>query len=241
MIFKSMKTDRVLVFIPVMNEEKTIKKIIDEISLTYPNWDILVVDDGSTDETIKEARKTKATVIPLVINSDGVGTVLTAFMIASRNEYDYMVKIDGDGQQEVSLLKQLVQTLKENNVDIVVGSRYLKKTEETDSFIKVIGRTVSSAVINFKLRGKNKITDCTSGIRAWNSKSIRKFNEIYSRQNLGNGSIFWINEAIIASDNGLKIQEVPAFYFKREHGKSKSFSISNMLTFPFRIGLILIS
>lgn len=236
-----MKTDRVLVFIPVLNEEKTIKKIIDEISLTYPNWDILVVDDGSTDATIKEAQKTKATVIPLLINSEGVGTVLTALMIASRSKYDYMVKIDGDGQQEVSVLKQLVQTLKENNVDIAVGSRYLKKTEETDSFIKVIGRVMSSGLINFKLRGKNKITDCTSGIRAWNSKSIMKLNEIYSRQNLGNGSVFWIREAFIASDNGLKIQEIPAFYFERKHGKSKSFSISNMWTFPFRLGLILIS
>lgn len=236
-----MKEEKVLVFIPVKNEEKTIKKIIDEIASMYPTWDILVVDDVSDDNTVEEVKKTKAKLLPMLLNTKGVGTVLTAFRTASIGHYDYLVKIDGDGQQEVSLLKLLIQELKKPGVDIAIGSRYIKVQEETDSFVKVIGRVGSSALINFKIRGKNRITDCTTGVRAWNKKSIEILNQIYFDQVLAHDSVFWVREAVIASRNNLKIAEIPAFYHKREHGKSKSFSLTNMWTFPFRLLGVLIS
>lgn len=233
--------DKILVFIPVKNEEITIKGIIDEISTTYPHWDIVVIDDGSNDNTRDEVRRTRAKLVPLLLNTKGVGTVLTAFLIAAKGEYDYLVKIDGDGQQEVSVLKLLVDAIKTNHVDIAIGSRYVKKQQETDSFVKVIGRVISSALINFKIRGKNKISDCTSGVRAWNSKSIRILNDLYYKTPLAHDSVFWVREAVIASNNDLKIIEIPAFYHKRAHGKSKSFSPVNMITFPLRLLGILIS
>lgn len=233
--------ERVLVFIPVKNEEKTIRKIIDEISETYPFWDIIVIDDGSNDNTCNEVRRTKAKLIPLLLNTKGIGTVITAFLIAAKGKYDYLVKIDGDGQQEVSVLKLLLDAIKMNQVDIAIGSRYVKKQQETDSFIKVIGRVTSSALINFKIRGKNKISDCTSGVRAWNANSIRVLNGLYYEKPLTHDSVFWVREAVIASRNGLKIVEIPAFYHKREHGKSKSFSPINMMIFPLRLLGILIS
>lgn len=234
-------SDKILVFIPVKNEEMTIRGIVDEISITYPHWDIIVIDDGSNDNTREEVQKTRAKLVPLLLNTKGVGTVLTAFSIAVNGEYDYLVKIDGDGQQEVSLLKPLVDSIKTNHVDIAIGSRYVKKQQETDSFVKVIGRVTSSALINFKIRGKNKISDCTSGVRAWNVNSIKILSEIYYEKPLAHDSVFWVREAVIASRNGLKIIEIPAFYHKREHGKSKSFSPVNMITFPLRLLGILIS
>lgn len=233
--------EKILVFIPVKNEEKTIKKIIEEISITYPTWDILVVDDVSDDNTRQEVQKTKARLVPMLLNTKAIGTILTAFLIATKKEYDYLVKIDGDGQQEVSVLKLLVDAIKMNHADIAIGSRYVKQQEETDSFIKVIGRVTSSALINFKIRNKNKISDCTSGVRAWNANSIRILSKLYHEKPLTHDSIFWVREAVIASRNGLKIIEIPAFYHKREHGKSKSFSPINMITFPLRLLGILIS
>jgi glycosyltransferase involved in cell wall biosynthesis len=234
-------SEKILVFIPVKNEEKTIRDVITEVSKRYPMWDILVVDDGSDDATAEEARKTKAIVIPLLLNTRGVGAVLTAFMVANKGKYDYLVKIDGDGQQEADVLRLLIDAIKENHVDIAVGSRYVKKQEETDSFIRVIGRVVSSSLLNFKLRGRNKITDSTSGVRAWNSKSIELLTKNYHKHILTHDSVFWLHEAVLASRLGLKIHEIPAFYHPRKHGKSKSFSFMNMCIFPFRLLVILIS
>jgi len=233
--------DKVLVFIPVKNEEKTIKKIINDIADVHPSWDILVIDDESTDDTIKEASKTKARVVSLVMNTLGRSSVITSFMIAYTGKYDYMVKIDGDGQQEVSVLWPLIQALKNNQADIVIGSRYVKKTPETDSFIKVIGRVTSSALINFKTRGKSKITDCTSGVKAWNAKSIRLLSSMYFNDGMCHGTVYLQREIIFAARNGLRIIEIPAFYKKREHGKSKSFNLINMLSYPFRFLFLLIS
>jgi len=230
---------RVLIYIPVKNEEKTVKTVVDEVAELYPDWDIIVVDDSSDDNTIKETQKTKARLIPLLINTKGVGPDLTAFLIAKNEKYDFLVKIDGDGQQEPKLLKSLIQTLAKNNADIAVGSRYLRKQEETDSFIKIVGRVTTSALINFKVRNKNKITDCTSGIRAWNSKSISILINIYMKNHLAHDTVFWIREAILASRLGLKFSEVPAFYHPRQFDKSKSFSLKNMIIFPFRFLLIL--
>jgi len=226
--------DRVLVYVPVWNEEKTVGLIINEIYEKHPNWDVIAVDDASEDNTIEEIMKTKARLIPLVINTKGSGGDLIAFMIADHENYDFLLKIDADGQQEIDDLGKLFQVLKNGQGDIAVGSRYVVKQKETDSFIKVIGRNVTSSLINFKVRDKNKITDCTSGIRAWNKKSIKMLNDYYTKQDLVHDSIFWIRESVVASRGGLRIFEIPAFYNKREFGESKSFSLKHMIEFPFR-------
>ena len=231
-------SDKVLVCVPVLNEEKTVKKVVDEIYEEYPEWDVIVVDDGSNDKTIYEASKTQAKIIPFVMNTKGNGSDLIAFMIADKKKYDYLLKIDGDGQQDVKDLRKLFLSLKDKKGDIVVGSRYVEKQIETDSFIKVIGRVGTSALINFKVRGKNKVTDCTSGIRAWNYKSIQILNQYYNNEEIIHDSLFWIRENIVASRKGLKIYEIPVFYKKREFGKSKSFSLKNMIEFPLRFGIL---
>ena len=234
-------SDKVLVCVPVMDEEKTVKKVVDEIYEKFPNWDVIVVDDASEDSTIKEAEKTKARIIPFILNTKGSGSDLIAFMIANDLKYDYLLKIDGDGQQEVDDLDKLVDALKKGLGDIVVGSRYVKKQEETDSFIKVIGRVFTSALINFKVKGKNHIADSTSGIRAWNYKSIKILNEYYSKEKIIHDSLFWMREGVIASKKGLKIHEIPAYYKKREFGESKSFSLKNMIGFPVRFMIFFLS
>jgi len=233
--------EKVLVFIPVKNEEKTIKKIIDDIFRIYPTWDVLVVDDNSDDLTINEVSKTNAMIIPLILNTRAHSSVLSAFMVAYKRSYDYLLKIDGDGQQDVSVLNDLVVALKEHSADIVIGSRYVKKMKETDSFLRVVGRVFSSALVNFKIRGKNNITDCTSGIRGWNGKAIKLLNEIYFENSIKHLTVYLQYEIILGSRLGLKIVEVPAFYNKRKFGKSKSFSGTNMFTYPFRLMLLLIS
>jgi len=235
-----MPKERVLVYVPTLNEEKTVRKLVEEISAKYSNYDIIVVDDHSDDETIKEVQRTKARILPMPINTKGNGTIVVAFLVAKRGRYDYLVKIDGDGQQEVDSIDNLLLPLRKNEADITVGSRYIKKVPETDSFLKVVGRVVSSSLVNFKLKGKNRITDCTSGLRAWNSNSIEKLGLIYETKPLSHNSTFWIYETILATKNNLKIKEISAFYKKRKFGKSKSFSLTSMFFFPFRLLYLLI-
>lgn len=235
-----MKKSRVLVYVPVKDEEKTVRSVVDEIAELYPKWDIIVVDDKSEDNTISETQKTKARLIPLVMNTKGVGPDLTAFLVAYNEGYDYLLKIDGDGQQEAKLLNEMYQKLKENYGDICVGSRYVKKQIETDSFIKIIGRVATSALVNFKIGKNNSVTDCTSGIRAWNKKSLSMLTPYYMKKSLAHDTVFWIREAIIGTKMGLKFCEVPAFYHPRKFGNSKSFSLKNMITFPIRFLMIMV-
>ena len=236
-----MSDEKVLVFIPVKNEEKTIKKIIEDILQKNPSWDVLVVDDNSNDGTISEVKKTKAMLVTLILATRGHSSVLAAFLLAARKKYNYLLKIDGDDQQEIDVLNDLVSALKQSHADIAIGSRYVKKMEETDSFLRVVGRVFSSALVNFKIRGKNNISDCTSGIRGCNAKAIKLLNEIYSKNSIKHETVYLQHEIILASRLGLKIVEVPAFFNKRKFGKSKSFSSANMFTYPFRLMLLLIN
>jgi glycosyltransferase involved in cell wall biosynthesis len=122
------KTKKALVIIPVLNEEKTFGKVIDGISrkVLDVKVDILVVNDGSTDNSGKIAKKKKC----LVINhkkSLGYGaSVIDGFNYALKNNYDYIVKLDGDGQHDPSYVSTIIKILKRGGVDYVISSRYMR-------------------------------------------------------------------------------------------------------------------
>ncbi len=106
------------------------------------------------------------------------GAVQTGFIYASRNNYDIAVQFDGDAQHLACEIKKIINPILENQADIVIGSRFLesRKNYKTD-FIRRLGISIFQFVIS--ILNKQRITDCTSGFRAYNKKSIKFLSEYY--------------------------------------------------------------
>ena len=113
---------RVLVAIPAWNEELSIPGVITKVASHRPAADILVVDDGSTDNTAQVASQAGAAVVSLPFNVGVGGAMRTAFLYAVRSGYDVVIQVDADGQHEPAELDELIDGLQE--ADIVVGNRF---------------------------------------------------------------------------------------------------------------------
>lgn len=151
-----------LIIIPAYNEEGAIKNVIESIySQKIENCDIIVINDGSKDDTYKEARKTKAIVIDAPNNLGIGGAVQTGYLYANKHNYDVAIQLDGDGQHDPKYIKMLIEEIKAGN-DMVIGSRFMKKTSYNQTFCRMLGINVISSII--KCMTKQKVYDTTSRV-----------------------------------------------------------------------------
>lgn len=225
---------KVLVMIPAYNEEKTVGDIVKSVTDLYPDFKVVVIDDGSEDSTARIAAEAGADVVSLPFHCGGSIAIQTGYMIAARHGFDYTVKIDADGQHRPKEVSNLLNPLMNGEADITVGSRYVMKYNGNDeNTVKAGGRLFSSTLVSM-LR-KMEITDVTSGMRAWSHKAIDVLTSQYSERKITEDSVFWVAETLLASKLGLRMKEVSINVLPRRHGKSKSFSKGKMLTYPIRL------
>lgn len=163
---------RTLVIIPVYNESASIAQIIREINAEYPGYDILVVNDASSDDSGEIAENTgMAMVVNLPYNLGIGGAVQTGFKYARENEYDIALQFDGDGQHQVNEISKLVSALEKGKADVAIGSRFNKKTNGfTTHSLRRIGIRIFQFVSYLMIR--QRITDHTSGFRAYNRRAF---------------------------------------------------------------------
>ena len=168
---------KVLVIVPAYNEEEGIEHVISQIHRDIDYVDVLVVNDGSTDDTGRLAQKAGAQVINLSCNLGIGGAVQTGYRYAANHDYDYAVQIDGDGQHNPINLNSLLASMIENKSDMVVGSRFIEKTGFQSTFTRRIGIELLATLLT-RLTGR-KITDPTSGYRLCNRRAIALFAQEY--------------------------------------------------------------
>jgi len=229
---------KVLIMIPAYNEEKTVGEVVKSTLALFPEFKVVVVDDGSEDATAENARMAGADVVSLPFHCGGSIAIQTGYMVASNDDYDYTVKIDADGQHKPEEIKKLLNPLIIDEADMTMGSRYLALNETNNSAVREGGIVFSSTLVSsFR---KMEITDITSGMRAWNRKAIQTLLPIYMERGFIEDSVFWVVETFIASKKRLRLKEVPIEALPREYGKSKSFSPSKMLLYPLRLIVTLI-
>lgn len=228
-----MVSHKVLVMVPAYNEERTVGEIVKSTLTLYPSFRIVVVDDGSEDETAQKARAAGADVVSLPFHCGGSIAIQTGYLIAERQDYDYTVKIDADGQHKPEEIAKLLDPLINEEADMTIGSRYLAVDSEHSSIVKESGRVFSSTFVS--LLRKMEITDITSGMRAWSREAIASLLPIYLERRFIEDSVFWVVETLLASKKGLRMKEVPIEVLPRRHGKSKSYSLSKMLVYPLRL------
>ena len=157
-----------LIIIPLYNEEESIESILNSINKSYSDWDILVVNDDSTDQAGYLAEKSGlADVVHLPYNLGIGGCVQTGFKYAANKAYDICVQVDGDGQHPVDKIQDLADIVLAGEADVVIGSRFSKKS---NGFKTSLFRRVGIKIFEWFsfLLIRQKITDHTSGFRAYN-------------------------------------------------------------------------
>ena len=160
-----------VMIVPAYNEEKNIGAVISGIKASFPELYIVVVDDGSVDRTADRAREQGADVLSLPCNM-GYGVALqTGYKYALQKEFDYCFQMDADGQHEPSSLPQIMDALKENQADVVIGSRFLSQCGYRMPWAGKAGKNLF-AFIAFLIIHK-KMTDPTSGFRGFNKKVLQ--------------------------------------------------------------------
>ena len=116
-----------LLIIPAYNEAENIEKAVDNIVQNYPEYDYIIVNDGSKDNTEKICLKNGYRVLNLPINLGIGGAVQTGYCYARDNDYDVAVQIDGDGQHDVGYLEEMIKLIENGQADVVIGSRFVEK------------------------------------------------------------------------------------------------------------------
>lgn len=169
--------NNVLIIIPAYNESQNIEKVVDHITQNYPQYDYVVINDGSKDKTRDVCRKRGYQYINLSINLGIGGAVQTGYKYARDKGYDIAVQIDGDGQHDVAYLEEMVDIINRNDADIVIGSRFIEKEGFQSSISRRAGINILSFLI-FLCTGKH-IKDVTSGYRVINKKFIDIYADDY--------------------------------------------------------------
>jgi glycosyltransferase involved in cell wall biosynthesis len=202
---------RVLVIIPAYNEEATILSVIDDIRRANPECDVLVVDDGSTDQTAALVQgQGRAELLVLPFNLGIGGGMQTGYKYASRNGYDIAIQCDADGQHPADQISRLVARIEDGTADVVIGSRYVADSAYQPSLLRRIGKSLLSRWINLFIGGG--ITDTTSGFRAMNHKAIAvvagNYPEDYPEP----------EALVILHKHGLRAVEIPVEMRPRQGG-----------------------
>ncbi len=162
---------KVLVIIPAYNEELNIIRVVNNLIQNFPQYDYVVVNDGSKDRTADLCRREKYNLIDLPVNLGLAGAVQAGIRYAVRNGYDAAVQYDGDGQHRAEYIADLIEMMKRENADIVIGSRYVN--EKKPRTLRMLGSNLISLII--EVSTGQKITDPTSGMRLFNKNVLREF------------------------------------------------------------------
>lgn len=203
---------KTLIIIPAYNEEGSIEKVVNNLTEKFPQYDYLVINDGSTDHTQSICNSNGYHVVNLVINMGIGGAVQTGYRYARDNNYDIAVQIDGDGQHDVSYLEEMIRQIEEGQADIVIGSRFLGKEGFQSTKIRRVGITFLSFL--GKLLTGVCVKDITSGYRVVNARFINIFAMDYPAD-------YPEPEAmVIAAVHGGRIKEYPVVMRERETGES---------------------
>jgi len=197
-----------LIVIPAYNEEKNIERVAEKLISCYPQFDYLIVNDGSHDETAAVCRRRGYRMADLPVNLGLAGAFQTGLKYAYTHGYEYALQFDGDGQHLPQYIRPMLDKINEG-YDIVIASRYL--AEKKPASVRMLGSNLIQAAL--KLTTGVTIHDPTSGMRLFNRSMIREF-----ARGLNYGpepdTLSWLIK------NGARVAEVPATMQERLAGAS---------------------
>lgn len=158
--------------IPAYNEAENIEWVVENLITHYPQYDYVIINDGSTDDTRKICARKGYNFMDLPVNVGLSGAIKSGMRYANYYGYDYVLQLDGDGQHDPVYIQSMIDKMEETDADIVIGSRF--KTERKPLNARMVGSQILTMAIRLTTKGKY-IGDVTSGMRLFNKKMIKQF------------------------------------------------------------------
>jgi glycosyltransferase involved in cell wall biosynthesis len=203
---------RSLAIIPAYNEEGNVRFVVEAIHRHAPDFDVLVVDDGSTDATAGCARDAGAHVLVHPFNLGIGGAMQSGYQFACEQGYQEAVQVDSDGQHDPAEIAKLREAMREHDVDMASGSRFLEQTGYRAPFARRLGIRLFSIVLS-AISGQ-RVTDPTSGFRLCNRRAIELFARDYPHDYPEVEGILMLHA------HRLRALEVPVKMHPRRDGRS---------------------
>ena len=203
---------RRVAIIPARNEADCIAAVIDELRAVDPGYDIVVVDDASTDRTAPIAAQRGAHVVRLPFNLGIGGAVQTGFRYALEHGFELAVRLDGDGQHDPRELDRLLEPVLEGRADIAVGTRFAGTDGYRVPLLRRLGIRMFAGIVSLLVR--QRVTDTTSGFQALNRRGITLFAADYPHDYPE------VEATVMLFKHRLRLVEVPVRMRERTGGSS---------------------
>lgn len=213
---------RVLLIIPAYNEEDNIVEVVQRVKKELPEFDYVIINDGSNDHTSRRCHRNNFEVVDLPVNLGLAGAFQTGLRYAYEHDYDYAIQFDADGQHQPKYIRSILDKMQEG-YDIVIGSRFV--TKKKPKTLRMLGSHLLSVAI-FLTTG-TWVNDPTSGMRMFNKTMIKEF-----AMNLNYGPEPDTISYLIRQ--GAKIGEVQVSMEERMSGNSY-LTISNSIMYMLRM------
>lgn len=203
---------KTLIIIPALNEEASIARVVGNVRRQMPQADVLVVNDGSADETGAQAEAAGALVLHMPYNVGIGASVQTGFQFAWMQGYDVVVRNDGDGQHDPQEIGRMLAALATGEADFIIGSRYIEKRGYVGTPMRRLGSLILARLIS-TIIGQT-VTDPTSGFIVCNRRAIHLCAQIYPHDYPEPESLVLLHRA------GLGLRELPVTMLPRAGGQS---------------------
>lgn len=201
---------KVLILIPAYNEAESIERVVTHLTEHYPQYDYVVINDGSTDATRKICVRNQYHILDLPVNLGLSGAIKGGMRYANYYGYDYALQLDGDGQHDPAYIEDMIREMEKTNCDIVIGSRF--KEEQKPFSSRMMGSRILTAAIWITTKGRY-ISDVTSGMRLFNKKMIKRLGYDMDYGPEPDTLAYLLNRGVL-------IREVPVRMHERMAGRS---------------------
>ncbi len=223
-------TLRGLIILPAFNESASVAGVVHELARELPGFDLLVVDDGSTDATAERVPY-PANVVRLPFNLGIGGAMQTGYRYAAMYGYDLAIQVDADGQHPPTQVRQLLDHQLRTGADMVIGSRFLEPGSYQQTATRMSGMILLRSLLTMLTR--QRFSDCTSGFRLATRNVIGAFAHWYPDDYPEPEVVLLLHRA------GFRIEEVPTKMAQRTTGQS-SISLGKGLFYVLKVSMSLI-
>jgi glycosyltransferase involved in cell wall biosynthesis len=215
----------VLIIIPAHNEHESLPSTLDDLKSKAPEFDVLVVDDGSHDGTSAVAKGRGVPVVRHAVNLGVGGALQTGFRWAVDHGYDIGVQLDADGQHDPADLRTLLAPVIAGECDVSIGSRYVQQTAYRAPVARRFGMLLFSGVVRLALG--QRIADTTSGFRAY-ARPVMEVCQWDFPRDFPDAPLL-----IMLGRRGFRLREVPAQMHERKAGRS-FYTLGKSLYYPYK-------